>query len=212
MNRPDLLLTVFAGVAAALAAAVAMRSEITRARGGKVLAFLALFILPVVSLFGGYSTQMEKAQSTTFCLSCHTMTDHGRSLLIDDPSYIPASHFQNNRVPRDKACYTCHTDYAMFGGLRSKLRGLRHLSVQYLGTIPAPADIRLYDPYNNRECLHCHLGARTFEERSAHNRTPQSLAEIKANALSCTSSRCHDTVHDVASLPDTTPWKGATLP
>jgi hypothetical protein len=34
------------------------------------------------------------------------------------------------------------------------------------------------------------------------------LGELKSNTLSCTSSRCHDIVHDVSSLPDVTFWKG----
>ena len=212
MNRPDVLLMVLAGVAAALAVVVALRADVTRARGGKVLAFGALCVLPAVVLVGGYETQMDKAQSTTFCLSCHVMGDYGKTLLYDDASYIPAAHFQNNRVPRERACYTCHTDYTMFGGVRSKLRGVRHLYVQYLGTVPPSDKIALYEPYNNRECLHCHQGARKFEAQAAHSRTPQSLADMKANTISCTASRCHDTVHDVASLPDETFWKGATLP
>ena len=66
------------------------------------------------------------------------MHDFGQSLYVDDPSYIPAKHFQNNLVPRDRACYTCHTDYTMFGTMHSKLRGLRHVYVQYLGKIPRP--------------------------------------------------------------------------
>ena len=140
------------------------------------------------------------------------MTDYGRSLYVDDPSYVPAVHFQNNRVPRDRACYTCHTDYAMFGGVRAKLRGVRHLYVQYLTTPPPPDQIHLYQPYNNRECLHCHGGARTFEEASAHSRTPESLPDMMANRLSCTSSNCHDIVHDVGSLNDVTFWKNASLP
>jgi cytochrome c-type protein NapC len=212
MSRPDLLLMVFVGLAALLAAGVALRTDITRSRGGKIVAFCALCLLPAASLAGGYSIQMERAQSTTFCLSCHVMTDYGRSLLIDDPSYVPAIHYQNNRVPRDRACYTCHTDYTMFGGVHSKIRGLRHIYVQYFGTVPAPAAIKLYEPYNNRECLHCHQGARTFEAEAAHNRTPQMLPDIEANRLSCTASRCHDTIHDVDTLPDVTFWKGATLP
>lgn len=212
MTRVDVLLMIVVGITAALAAVVGLRAEITRARGGKILAFGALFLLPALSLLAGYSTQMERAQSTQFCLSCHVMTDYGRSLLVDDPSYVTAAHFQNNRVPRDRACYTCHTDYTMFGGLHSKLRGVRHLYVQYFGSIPAPADIKLYEPYNNRECLHCHDGARKFEALPAHTRTPKMLGDIKANRLSCTASRCHDTVHDVGSLSDATFWKGAVLP
>jgi len=212
MTRPDILLAVFAGMAALLAVFVALRAEITRARGGKILAFGALCVLPVLSLVGGYSTQMEQAQSTAFCLSCHVMSDHGRSLLLEDPSYLAAAHFQNNRVPRDRACYTCHTDYTLFGGVNSKLRGLRHIYIHYLRTEPAPAQIKLYTPYNNRECLHCHEGARSFEEQSAHNRTPEAIGSIKSNTLSCTSSRCHDTVHDVAALAEEKFWNGATLP
>jgi len=152
---------------------------------------------------------MEQAQSTSFCLSCHVMTDYGRSLQVDDPSYLAARHFQNNRVPPDRACYTCHTDYAMFGGIKSKVRGVRHLWIQYLGTIPKPEDIKLYTPYNNRECLHCHLGARRFEEASAHQKKPELLPAVKSGKTSCLSSGCHDIIHDVGTLKDVPLWKGA---
>ena len=65
------------------------------------------------------------------------MDDFGKSLHIDDPSYIPAAHFQNNRVPRDQACYMCHTNYTMLGTVTAKINGLRNLWVQYVGTIPS---------------------------------------------------------------------------
>jgi len=204
----SLVLTVITGLAVVLALLVATRADLIRARGGRILAFVALFLLPALVVAGGFSREMEQATTTEFCLSCHVMTDYGRSLRIDDPSYLPAVHYQNNRVPRDRACYTCHTDYAMFGGVRAKLRGLNHLYIQYLGTVPAPVDIKLYEPFNNRECLHCHDGARKFEEQKAHNRQPEQLTEMKANRQSCTASRCHDIVHDVGSLNDVTFWKG----
>jgi nitrate/TMAO reductase-like tetraheme cytochrome c subunit len=208
MNGIDLLLIAFPAAAAALAALVSLRIGIAQTRAGKVLIFVALFVLPALSVWAGFSSQMEHAQTTRFCLSCHVMEDYGRSLFIDDPSYIPAVHFQNNRVPRDRACYTCHTDYSMFGGVRAKLHGVRHVYVQYFGTVPPPAQIRLYVPYNNRECLHCHGGARKFEAVSAHTKAPQMLDQIKSGQLSCLSSRCHDTVHDVGTLADATFWKG----
>ncbi len=43
---------------------------------------------------------------------------------------------------------------------------------------------------------------------SAHVKTPELLPDMKANRLSCTASRCHDTVHDVGTLSDATFWKG----
>jgi cytochrome c-type protein NapC len=181
-------------------------------REGKMLAFVGLFILPIASLLFGFSTHMERATSTQFCLSCHVMHDYGQSLLIDDPSYVPAGHFQNHRVPRDHACYTCHANYTMFGGLNAKVTGLRHLYIQYLGTVPAPQNIKLYEPYNNRECLHCHLGARSFEEAAPHHKTNDLLSQIKSNRKSCTSSGCHEFIHDVGSLKDMKFWKGGSLP
>jgi cytochrome c-type protein NapC len=205
VTGPEILIVVVAAVSMA----VGMAADGIRGRVGRILAFLALFILPGMALGMGFESHMERAQTTEFCLSCHVMEDYGRSLYVDDPSYLPAAHFQNNRIPRDHACYTCHTDYTMFGGVHSKLRGVRHLYVQYLGTVPAPDKIALYTPYNNRECLHCHDGARKFEEASPHHKTPELMGEIKSNAKSCVAAKCHDIVHDVGSLADATFWKGA---
>src|SRR5579863_6768214 len=200
-SLPLVLITIFA---IALAVLTALRAELTRARGGKILAFFALCILPVLALWIGLQHHLEQSTSTQFCLSCHVMANFGKSLYVDDKSYIPAVHFQNNRVPRDHACFTCHTDYTLFGDYKAKLRGLHHVEVEYFGKIPKPEDIKLYTPYNNRECLHCHAGARTYEEASSHHKTPDLLALAASNKLSCTSSGCHDTIHDVGTLGDAT--------
>ena len=151
----------------------------------------------------------EHSKSTKFCLSCHIMEPYGQSLRVDDPTHLAAAHFQNHRVPPDEACYTCHTNYAMFGGMKAKLGGLKHIYVYYLATPPAPEDIKLYEPFNNRECLHCHAGARSFEEGAVHTADPDLLPAIKANKLSCLSSGCHETVHDVKTLKKQKFWKGA---
>ena len=98
-----------------------VRPSLTAARGGKILAFIALFILPITALALGLAVHLEDAKSTEFCLSCHTMEPYGKSLRVDDPTYVPAAHFQNNRIPRSAACYTCHHNYTMFGGVKSKL-------------------------------------------------------------------------------------------
>jgi cytochrome c-type protein NapC len=204
---PVSVIVLFCLAAAVVALFVGFRVELTRSREGKILAFVALFALPVMAAWTGFSEHMDLAQSTQFCLSCHVMGDYGRSLYIDDPSYVPARHFQNNRIPRDRACYTCHTEYSMFGGVKAKARGMRHLWVQYVRGAPKPEAIKLYDPFPNSECLHCHLGARRFEEGSAHNKIPGLLSQVKSNQRSCVSSGCHEFVHDVASLKDATFWK-----
>jgi nitrate/TMAO reductase-like tetraheme cytochrome c subunit len=190
--------------AAAMAITVAVRPSITNSAGGKVFAFAALLVLPVLAGMAGLSAHVEKSKETEFCLSCHVMEPYGKSLHIDERAHIPAVHFQNHLVPADRACFTCHTTYTLFGDYNAKLHGLRHVYVQYLGTIPK--HIKLYEPYNNRECLHCHRGARSFEEGAMHNVDPATLPAVKANKLSCISSGCHETVHDVANLDKMKSW------
>lgn len=98
-----------------------LRPELRVATGGKVLAFVALFGLPVLTFTGGAAHHLERATSTEFCLSCHVMEPYGRSLEIDSRQHVPAFHVQNNLVPPERACYSCHTSYTMFGDLQAKL-------------------------------------------------------------------------------------------
>jgi cytochrome c-type protein NapC len=192
-------------VAIFLVAFLIARPSVTLTRGGKQLVFVVLFLLPVLAASLGAAEHMRRSEETQFCLSCHIMEPYGKSLLIDDGTYVPAAHFQNGRIPRDEACYTCHTDYALYGGVVAKLHGLRHVYIQYLGHATNP--IQLYTPYNNRECLHCHEGSRSFEEAVVHSADPAIMAAIKSNQTSCVSSGCHQSVHDVAHLGEMKFWE-----
>jgi cytochrome c-type protein NapC len=209
MPHATTLIVLLVLFSAALIAVFVARPNVTETRGGKILAFLVLCFLPILCGAMGVSSEMNRAETTAFCLSCHTMEAYGRSVYIDDPNHIPAAHFQNHRVPSDQACYSCHTDYAMFGTLKVKLDGLHHVFIYYFGTPPAPENIKLYKPFSNRECLHCHLGARSFEEGAVHTADPATLPAIKSNTLSCMSSGCHEVVHDITHLKDAKFWKGS---
>src|ERR1700675_1676225 len=115
MPSPTSIAIALIIVAISLAAVVLIYPGVTRQRGGKVLAFFSFFIMPVAigSLEGSF--HLERSKQTEFCLSCHVMSDHGRTLYRDDPAFLPAAHFQNRRIPRESACFTCHTDYTMYG-------------------------------------------------------------------------------------------------
>jgi cytochrome c-type protein NapC len=201
MISPQALTVVLFGLSACLILVLVLRPALTANRNGKILAFVVLFALPVLCSFVGTSEQLERSKQTTFCLSCHIMEPYGRSLHVDDPKYVPAAHFQNHRIPTEQACYTCHEDYVLYGGIRAKWRGLHHVYVQYLGTPMDP--IQLYVPYNNRECLHCHSGARSFEASPTHTALREDLV---SNKLSCLTSGCHDTVHNVRNLDKVKFW------
>jgi cytochrome c-type protein NapC len=201
MIDPQTLVFVLISASILLILVVVIWPSITVSRGGKIIAFLALFIVPIVVAGVGASEHMERSEQTQFCLSCHIMEPYGRSLYVDDPSYIPAAHFQNHRIPADKACYTCHTDYAMFGTIHAKLEGLHHVYVYWFGTPMHP--VRLYHPYDNRECLHCHAGARSFEDPTHM----AMMGDLKSNKVSCITSGCHDTIHNVDKLDQVKFWK-----
>ncbi len=199
------ILAAFIVVNILLIGVLRIRPELTRATTGKALAFLALLVLPVVIFSFSTTHHLEKATTTEFCLSCHVMEPYGSSLRIDSSDHLPATHFQNKRVPTDRACYTCHTNYAMFGDLRAKLNGIRHVYVNYLGTIPD--DLTLYEPYQNRECLYCHAGARNFEENDFHLGM---RSDLEQNDVSCL--ECHPSEHAIDQLDSLPMWVRAEGP
>jgi nitrate/TMAO reductase-like tetraheme cytochrome c subunit len=205
-----MLATLTIVLAALLAAAVLFRPTLLTTHGGLAFGFAALFVLPMLATGMGASAHVEHSKTTAYCTSCHVMENYGRSLLVDDLEHIPAKHFQNGRVPHEAACYACHTTYTMYGDFSSKLRGLHHVYVQYLGHIPEK--LKLYGPYNNRECLHCHEGTRGLAETSAHHEPQDALAKMRRNELSCLASGCHAVTHDVGALAKLKVWNPKETP
>ncbi len=190
---------VLALLAIGLVAVVVGRPQVGAERAGKVFIFIAFCLLPIALTTLGTAAHLEHSKSTRFCLSCHVMEPYGKSLHRDDTDYLPAGHFQENRIDRAHACYTCHTTYTLFGGVESKLRGLRHVWVNYVGK--PPGTIQLYEPYHNRECLHCHAGGRTFEADEVH---AELRGELERNETSCL--ECHDLAHAVGELEEAKLW------
>jgi len=196
------ILIALIALAIALAALFLIRPSVTAGATGKILAFIGLFILPVLCVSAGMSEQMQRSEQTRFCISCHAMEPYGRSLYVDDPNYIPAQHFQNHRVPADQACYACHADYTIYGPLKDKLKGITRIYMQYVST--PPKKIVISGGYSNLQCLHCHAGARSFEGNPVHVAIMDSL---KTNQMSCISSGCHDTVHNASEIDHLKMWR-----
>jgi nitrate/TMAO reductase-like tetraheme cytochrome c subunit len=191
---------VIVAVTVAMIGLLVARPGLAAQRGGKAMAFIPFFILPVLVTWFGTNAHMERAKETKFCLGCHVMEPYGKSLHVDDQSWVPAAHFQNNRIPRDAACFTCHTTYTMFGDYAAKLKGIKHTWIYYLGTIPK--EIKLYEPFRNRECLHCHGGSRKFEANDTHSAI---RADLESNKTSCL--ECHNTIHNVQEVDKAKLWQ-----
>jgi cytochrome c-type protein NapC len=188
-----------------LAGVFLVRPSITAGVTGKILAFIGLCVLPALCIGTGMSFHMRRSQQTAYCISCHSMESHGQSLYVLDQNYIPAQHFQNHLVPPDEACYTCHTDYTMYGPVKDKLKGLRYLYLEYVST--PPKTIHLDGQYSNLQCLHCHAGTRDFEANLNHMAP---IASLETNQLSCISSGCHATIHNASEVGHLKMWTEGT--
>jgi nitrate/TMAO reductase-like tetraheme cytochrome c subunit len=186
----SLLLLVFVSLTAIWV--VARRPQRGHTPTAILLGFLAFVGFPTVMIVLGTTHQLDQAKKTDFCLSCHEMTPYGKSLVFEDLDLLPAGHYQNNRIPRDRACYSCHTTYTMFGGVEAKMKGAQHLFRHFTRDPSEP--IELYDPFKNRECLHCHDGARSFEDSFGHDGV---LAELRDESISCLD--CHESDHLAAT-------------
>jgi cytochrome c-type protein NapC len=193
-------------VVAILALVGFRRLAVTRI--GRLALLVAAVLLPLAASFGGVNAGVVESSRTRFCLKCHEMQPLGRSLFVDHhPSKLEAPlaavHFQNRYVDRDTACYSCHADYALFGDVKAKLNGLHHVQVHYLGKVPARFE--LYQPYPNRNCLHCHEDARPFVDAAPHKPI---LAALESGQTSCLS--CHRVAHDLERAETGPFWQGAT--
>ena len=199
------ILIVLIALTIALAGVFLVRSSVTGGITGKILAFVGLCVLPALCIGTGWSVHEQRSEQTSSCIACHSMETHGKSLYIADASYIPAQHFQNHLVPPDKACYTCHTDYATYGSLKDKLRGLKYIYMQYVST--PPKVIRVSGGYSNLQCLHCHAGARGFSDNPAHAAI---MGSLTTNQTSCLT--CHDMIHNASEVGHLKMWVPGNAP
>jgi cytochrome c-type protein NapC len=173
-----------------LAAIFLLRPGLARRRAGAMLGTIGLAGFPAFLFWVGADVHVNHSKETTFCLSCHSMYPYGQSLTRADEGMLAAVHFENYYVPRAEACYTCHTDYTLYGGLKAKFTGLQHMWHAYVAGVPDP--IQLYREYGNRECLRCHSGAPTFVQQPAHE---GQIPQMEDGELSCL--LCHGPMHGV---------------
>jgi len=167
---------------------------------GRIVLLVGLVALPLLLSAGNISYGVHQSSTTGFCLSCHEMQRHGRSLFADNRQALAAVHYQNRFVDRETVCYSCHKDYAMFGDVKAKLNGLRHVWAHYIAGIPKK--IELYKPFPNSNCLHCHDDSRRFVEGLAHRPIMEALYAGRTSCLSC-----HRIAHDMAKVDADQLWQ-----
>jgi nitrate/TMAO reductase-like tetraheme cytochrome c subunit len=162
------------------------RTGITAA--SKALLFGAILVIPVVVVFLATAHGMQESMTVEACGSCHVMEGHVADLRNPGSDSLAAVHFKNRYIQTNQ-CYTCHSDYGMFGTASAKLEGLGHVYHNLAGDYPQPIKIRR--PYSNLRCLSCHGGAQNFLAKHEKDQIP-SLLSGKDSCLDC-----HGPAHNV---------------
>ncbi|MGH9443266.1 MAG: NapC/NirT family cytochrome c [Thermoanaerobaculia bacterium] len=149
---------------------------------------VGIAILPVVIIFFGYSYGLEKSKSVESCGACHVMTPYVSDLQNPASDSLAAVHFKNRYI-QENHCYTCHSDYGMFGTVKAKWEGLGHVVRYTLHDYSLP--LKIARPYSNRRCLSCHGQSQKFLNPEAHSVEDQK--HLVAGDMSCLD--CHGPAH-----------------
>ncbi|MEO8214771.1 MAG: NapC/NirT family cytochrome c [Myxococcales bacterium] len=199
MLPASLVVALGCGVAI-VALLLAGRRTLSAQRVGRLVLLVGMVVLPLLLSVGNLSYGVTESSQTRFCLSCHEMQRHGQSLFVDDKHALAAVHYQNRLVERDSTCYSCHKDYGLFGDVKAKMNGLRHVWAHYVAGVPE--HLALYQPFPNANCLHCHDDARRFLENPAHRPVMETL---QSGTLSCLG--CHRVAHNMVKVDAQAFWQ-----
>ena len=153
----------------------------------KIVLFFLLLVVPGLLTASTAVVAVKRAETLEFCSSCHTMDPWVENVTGEDSDSLASEHYKNRWIQSDQ-CYTCHTNYGLFGPVQAKIKGVRHVIAYYIGDT---SNIKLYDPFPNENCLHCHLEAKGFRENSNHD----PIADILSGEDRCVD--CHENVHGV---------------
>ena len=156
--------------------------------GLKELLVLPLVVLPPAIVFFGYSYGIESSKDIASCGSCHVMKPYLADLQNPDSTALAATHFKNRYI-QDHHCYTCHTDYGMFGTVQAKMEGLGHVVRNVTGRYAVP--LKINHPYPNSRCLACHRESQKFLRSEGHPK--EDLPKLLSGENSCI--ECHGPAH-----------------
>ncbi len=153
---------------------------------------LAFVVLSPLVYFLNVGLAIQGSEPVEFCNSCHVMKPYVDDLENPDSERLAAQHYQYRWIS-DHQCYTCHSDYGLFGGAGAKLAGLRHYVKYYITGFERPIKIR--GTYDNKRCLHCHGPVASYRETAEHQKNADAIATSK---MSCLGANCHVRPHPEA--------------
>ena len=166
---------------------------------GRMPAGYAAFavLLPIAAYGLGSLHMLEGSKETSFCGSCHIMEPLVASLQANDES-LASIHYTRGLVPHDKACFTCHSGYGIWGGIDAKMAGVMHMVRTATGWYTLP--LKHHGPFDIDSCLGCHAFAASFRAVEAHQ-DPDLQKALLSREMGCTGT-CHPAAHPESALSD----------
>lgn len=171
------------------------RPQVTR--GTKIVLLFGIGVLPLMTAANGNIAGYQAMKTRSFCGSCHVMTPYKDDSENPQSLGLAARHARNEAFGAEN-CYTCHSDYGMFGTVTTKLAGLRHVyeytfNFRKLSLDEALPKIHIVTPFPNATCIRCHSTENpTWNKIGDHAST---LVEVRAGVTSCASAGCHGAAH-----------------
>ena len=163
----------------------------------KIVLFFGIAVFPIGAAISGNIVGYGKSQERVFCGSCHVMTPYTDDSRDPKSKTLAAMHARNDWFG-EKNCYTCHTDYGMFGTVTTKISALLHVYHYYATYRSVPLEqslgtIRLYKPASNTACLRCHSTSLAgWIEQDDHRGV---VEDVRTNQVLCASAGCHGPAH-----------------
>lgn len=153
----------------------------------KIVLLFVILIGPAILSAVTAKVAFTRAESVSFCGSCHTMTPWINDVTAADSDSLAHEHFEQRWIQHDQ-CFTCHSNYSFLGPLEAKIKGVRHVIAFYVGE---RGKIELYGEFPNANCLQCHAEAKGFLEDPNH----EPIEDLLTGKDRCV--ECHEDLHAV---------------
>jgi cytochrome c nitrite reductase small subunit len=155
----------------------------------RLMLMIGFLVLSPLAYAINFGLAISGAKPVAFCNSCHVMNAYVEDLQNPDSEHLASLHYQSRWIAEHQ-CYTCHSDYGLFGGVEAKLAGLRHIWFYYVAGYELPLKIR--GTYDNQRCLFCHGPVKAYQEVPEHEKN---AAAIASSGKSCVDGNCHVSPH-----------------
>jgi cytochrome c-type protein NapC len=171
-------------------------------RATKLLLLCGIGVFPIATAMTANYADFEATKNRTFCGSCHVMKPYQLDSENPMSSSLAARHARNEQFGHDN-CYACHADYGMFGTVKTKMGGMRHVYL-YLTEYrtqtldEARKTIHIRKPFQNATCMRCHS-----TENPLWNAIPDHtsvLDRVRSGEVSCASEGCHGPAHPFSKV------------